>query len=1001
MMGHIWIRWIALTVCCLTAGPVLAGQVGDHRAAYQRAVDEACQGRTDGLAIYVSGDPLPAGEEIKTWKGIFLTLDTAQWLVFIDEHPGANWEHSCRFVLVDPGTGVVRMTRGTRPPECLGDMIHMSGPDILGGENVRPTLKSARSPAAPAGRSVEHLWAVILSGGASQYSNYPRYWNDCSSIYTTLVNVYGYLDENIIVAISDGTDPAPDQSNGGNSNPDLDGDGDDDIMFSCIKTNLDIIFADLATNLTSQDSLFIFTTDHGNGQLGVPGQPTSMNLWNGEEIWDYEFAALMEPIQCREFNVVLEPCFSGGFVNDIIEMNSSVPRSVSSAANDHEYSWAMGPDYIYDTYVFHWTAAVTGEDAFGNPVDADTNMDGIVDMYEAYVYAEFMDDDDEHPQYDDWPEGYGSTTSLWGSGPNSEGEVKLDRTLYNCDDTIEITVEDLDLEGQGTLTITIDSTTEPGGESVILTETDTAHFEGTIATGTGTSSPDGILQVDHGDFVTATYEDDNYGGQGPMTLTDQSTVDCLAPVISNVHTDDMTYQSATVYWTTDEPATSRVEYGIDMGLGTVVESTEPVTDHAVLITGLDDCTTYYFKVLSTDQAGNQAEDDNGGLMYSFQTWEVVYQLNETLDSNPGWTISGGQWAFGQPTGGGGAYGGPDPTGGYTGTNVYGYNLNGDYANNIPEYNLTTTVIDCSDAEGVIFGFRRWLGVERNFYDHAAVRISTDGSTWTTIWANPDAETADTAWVYQEFDVSAYADHQSTVYFRWVMGTTDGGWTYCGWNIDDVIVYYSNPCGEPTSTPPATCTPTTVPTGTPPPATHTPAPPTHTPAPPTDTPAPPTDTPVPPTNTMIPTNTQIPTYTSMPPTDTPAPPTDTPVPPTETPSFEKGMVLMLDDTDLTAGDRFYLHMNLNNPEPEAYQADAYVLLGIWGDYWFWPSWIHMSQGLDSQTYSIPSGTTPKDLLDFTWPGNVGQAGNLEFIGCLFRPGSWNMIGSVQYINWSYH
>ena len=32
------------------------------------------------------------------------------------------------------------------------------------------------------------------------------------------------------------------------------------------------------------------------------------------------------------------------------------------------------------------------------------------------------------------------------------------------------------------------------------------------------------------------------------------------------------------------------------------------------------------------------------------------------------------------------------------------------------------------------------------------------------------------------------DDQPTVYLRWVMGETDGGWRYCGWNIDDVEIY---------------------------------------------------------------------------------------------------------------------------------------------------------------------------------------------------------------------
>jgi len=159
-----------------------------------------------------------------------------------------------------------------------------------------------------------------------------------------------------------------------------------------------------------------------------------------------------------------------------------------------------------------------------------------------------------------------------------------------------------------------------------------------------------------------------------------------------------------------------------------------------------------------------------------------------MNTNPGWTISGGLWAWGKPAGGGGAYGGPDPTSGYTGQNVYGYNLNGDYTNNMPEYHLTTTAIDCTNVTGTILRFWRWLGVERSLYDHAYIRISTDGVNWANVWQNPDQEIADRSWVAQEFDISQWADNQPTVYLRWTMGTTDGGWTYCGWNIDDVEIW---------------------------------------------------------------------------------------------------------------------------------------------------------------------------------------------------------------------
>ena len=37
-----------------------------------------------------------------------------------------------------------------------------------------------------------HNYAVIISEGGNAWSNWVRYWNDCSAIYSTLINVYGY-----------------------------------------------------------------------------------------------------------------------------------------------------------------------------------------------------------------------------------------------------------------------------------------------------------------------------------------------------------------------------------------------------------------------------------------------------------------------------------------------------------------------------------------------------------------------------------------------------------------------------------------------------------------------------------------------------------------------------------------------------------------------------------------------------------------------------------------
>jgi aminopeptidase YwaD len=166
-----------------------------------------------------------------------------------------------------------------------------------------------------------------------------------------------------------------------------------------------------------------------------------------------------------------------------------------------------------------------------------------------------------------------------------------------------------------------------------------------------------------------------------------------------------------------------------------------------------------------------------------------YGLSEfyqnSLSTNPGWATEG-QWTFGHPTGGGSHN--HDPSNGYTGSNVYGYNLSGDYPNNMPVYYLTTTPINCTGRYGIKLDFYRWLGVESDSnYDKATIQASNNGTTWTTIWQAVDTGGAvsDSSWQHVIYDVSSVANNQAAVRIRWGMGPSDTYVTYPGWNIDDV------------------------------------------------------------------------------------------------------------------------------------------------------------------------------------------------------------------------
>lgn len=159
-----------------------------------------------------------------------------------------------------------------------------------------------------------------------------------------------------------------------------------------------------------------------------------------------------------------------------------------------------------------------------------------------------------------------------------------------------------------------------------------------------------------------------------------------------------------------------------------------------------------------------------------------------MSSDPGWEMDP-LWAWGVPQGGGGEHGHPDPASGATGSCVLGYNLEGDYENLLPCLSATTGPIDCSNLSGTSLRFMRWLGVQVNGFDEAAILASTDMKEWSTVWSNAEVymDQSDSEWVEVEYDISDLADGEPCVYLRWVMGPTNDGWRFCGWNIDDVEI----------------------------------------------------------------------------------------------------------------------------------------------------------------------------------------------------------------------
>lgn len=187
------------------------------------------------------------------------------------------------------------------------------------------------------------------------------------------------------------------------------------------------------------------------------------------------------------------------------------------------------------------------------------------------------------------------------------GALMLDRAAYGPASSVQLRL--IDTNAIPPVTVHVTSPTQPSGVNVALSG------EGGMYTGSFALTPlantMGELQVSSGDVVTAIYQD-----ASPIaTVTASASVSFTAPTITDVHATNQGEGRVLVTWTTDQSATSRVEYGTNALLVSTAEDGAAVLQHTVTLEGLTQGRTYDFDVESRDLGGNVTHDDHGGQHY--------------------------------------------------------------------------------------------------------------------------------------------------------------------------------------------------------------------------------------------------------------------------------------------------------------------------------------------------------------------------------------------------
>lgn len=103
-----------------------------------------------------------------------------------------------------------------------------------------------------------------------------------------------------------------------------------------------------------------------------------MYLWKKDKLYPNELNSYLEPIDAGFISIVMGQCYSGGFIEPLKKTNRIIATACD--ANERSYGSTTIP---FDEFLYHWTSAVNGYDAYGKKLKVKGNLP-IVD---AQAYA--------------------------------------------------------------------------------------------------------------------------------------------------------------------------------------------------------------------------------------------------------------------------------------------------------------------------------------------------------------------------------------------------------------------------------------------------------------------------------------------------------------------------------------------------------------------------------------------------------------------------------------
>ena len=264
--------------------------------------------------------------------------------------------------------------------------------------------------------------------------------------------------------------------------------------------------------------------------------------------------------------------------------------TTTTPTSDNTPTWLWTPD-MDDSYQLEWTQTSDFSGGVSNGTSATEAFTHSTSLADGTWYFRVRAVDEA------------SNTSSW----SAAGTVYIDATAPTVPGTPSTDTPTNNQVPTWTWTASTDSGI--GLEEYALEWSGDADFADIIASETTTDTTfEHVDDLGFGVWYFRVRAVDELNNASAWSAVGEVNIDNVPPIISDL-TATPRPDGAIITWTTNEIASSQVEYGAGSGLGstTIEADTSPrVTTHIVTLTGLPACASYSYRVKSTDQLNNQS-----------------------------------------------------------------------------------------------------------------------------------------------------------------------------------------------------------------------------------------------------------------------------------------------------------------------------------------------------------------------------------------------------------